>query len=351
MSIRIVQWTTGNVGKRSVRAVVAHPDLELVGCYAWSADKVGLDVGELCGIDPVGVIATDDVDALLALDADCVLYSPIMADPGLVARILASGANVVTPLNWFFPGGRDESAIEAACAAGGTSVHGTGIHPGGITERFPLMVSALSQSITHVRAEEYSDIRTYDAPDVVGNIMLFGKTPEEARASMMPAILGDGFQQSIAMVGHALGFALDPEVSISHEVAVATAPIDSPIGPIAPGRIAAQKFRWVATVRDEPVIAVATNWFMGQEHLDPAWTFGPGGERFEVEVTGDPSAHVTFHGWHPDSIAAGLARNPGVVATATHCVSAIPSVVAAEPGIRTYLDLPAYAGRAAVHLR
>jgi len=99
------------------------------------------------------------------------------------------------------------------------------------------------------------------------------------------------------------------------------------------------------------VITVATNWFMGQEHLDPEWTFGPEGERFEVEVTGDPSAKVTFHGWHPDSIAAGLARNPGVVATATHCVSAIPSVVAAPPGIRTYLDLPAYAGRAAAHLR
>ncbi len=351
MSIKVIQWATGGVGRASVAGIVAHPDLELVGCWVHSKDKVGIDVGELCGIDALGVTATDDVDALLALGADCVVYSPIMADPGVVAKILASGANVVTPLNWFYPGGRDESAIEAACASGGTSVHGTGIHPGGITERFPLMVSALSQSITHVRAEEFSDIRTYNAPDVVGNIMLFGKTPEEAASSMMPAILGDGFQQSIAMVAHALGFAIDPDVAISHEVAVATAPIDSPIGLIAPGRIAAQKFRWVATVKGEPVITVATNWFMGQEHLDPAWTFGPEGERFEVEVTGDPTAKVTFHGWHPDSIAAGLARNPGVVATATHCVSAIPSVVAAAPGIRTYLDLPAYAGRAAAHLR
>ena len=215
------------------------------------------------------------------------------------------------------------------------------------------MVSALSQSITHVRAEEFSDIRTYGAPGVVGDIMLFGKTPEEAAASMMPAILGDGFGQSIALLGHALGFALDDGLSVSHEVAVATAPIDSPIGPIGPGRIAAQKFRWVATVAGEPVVTVATNWFMGQEHLDPAWSFGPGGERFEVEVTGDPSAAVTFHGWHPESIAAGLVRNPGVVATATHCVSAIPSVVAAEPGIRTYLDLPAYrrSGRGAPALR
>jgi 2,4-diaminopentanoate dehydrogenase len=351
MAIRVIQWATGGVGQAAVAGVVAHPDLELVGCWVHSPDKAGRDVGELCGIGTLGVLATDDVDALVALDADCVIYSPIMADPAVVARLLASGKNVVTPLSWFFPAGRDESIIDEACRQGSSSVHGTGIHPGGITERFPLAVSALSQSITHVRAEEFSDIRSYGAPGVVGDIMLFGRTPEEAAASMMPTILGDGFRQSVAMVGHALGFALDPELAVSHEVAVATAPIESPIGPIAPGHIAAQKFCWEATVRGTPVITVRTNWFMGQEHLDPAWTFGPEGERFEVEVTGDPTSKVTFHGWHPASIEAGLERNPGIVATATHCVSAVPAVVAAAPGIRSYLDLPSYSGRAAPHLR
>ncbi len=351
MAIRVIQWATGGVGRAAVAGIVAHPELEMVGCWVHNPDKAGRDVGELCGLDSVGVMATDDVDQLVALEADCVVYSPIMADPTVVARLLASGKNVVTPLNWFFPGGRDESLIEAACREGGSSVHGTGIHPGGITERFPLAISALSQSITHVRAEEFSDIRSYGAPGVVGDIMLFGKTPEEAAASMMPVILGDGFRQSVAMVGHALGFALDSDLTVSHEVAVATSPIDSPIGPIPPGRIAAQKFCWEATVRGTPVITVRTNWFMGQHHLDPAWTFGPEGERFEVEVAGDPSSRVTFRGWHPASIEAGLERNPGIVATATHCVSAVPAVVAAEPGIRTYLDLPSYAGRAADHLR
>jgi 2,4-diaminopentanoate dehydrogenase len=351
MALRVIQWATGGVGRAAIAGIVAHPELELVGCWVHSADKEGRDVGQLCGGAPLGVTATTDIDQLLALEADCVVYAPIMADPAVVARLLAAGTNVVTPLNWFFPGGRDESLIEAACRTGRSTVHGTGIHPGGITERFPLMVSALSQSISHVRAEEFSDIRSYDAPSVVGDIMLFGKTPEEAAASMMPAILGDGFGQSIAMMGHALGFALDADLVVDHQVALATAPIDSPIGPIQPGRIAAQKFCWVATVRGEPVITVRTNWFMGQDHLDPHWTFGPEGERFEVEVTGDPSSRVTFHGWHPPSVEAGLLRNPGIVATATHCVSAIPSVVAAEPGIRSYLDLPAYSGRAAAHLR
>jgi hypothetical protein len=351
MAVRVIQWATGGVGRAAIAGVVAHPELDLVGCWVHSAEKAGRDAGELCGGEPIGVLATNDVDELVALDADCVIYSPIMADPRVVARLLASGKNLVTPLGWFFPGGRDESLIEAACAEGRTTIHGTGIHPGGITERFPLAVSALSQSITHVRAEEFSDIRSYGAPGVVGDIMLFGKTPEEAAASMMPAILGDGFGQSIAMMGHALGFCLDPDLVVTHEVALATAAIDSPIGPIRPGHIAAQKFCWEARVRGEPVITVRTNWFMGDEHLDPPWVFGPEGERFEVEVTGDPATRVVFQGLHPDSVAAGLLRNPGVVATATHCISAVPAVVAAEPGIKTYLDLPFYSGRAATRLQ
>ena len=177
--------------------------------------------------------------------------------------------------------------------------------------------------------------------------MLFGKTPEEAAQSPMLGLLGGGFEQSIDMLADVLGFALDPKKRRSHEVSLATAAIDSPIGPIEPGRVAAQRFTWEGLVRGEPVITVRTNWFMGEENLDPAWNFGPQGERFEVELQGDPGGLFTIHGWHPESVEAGLARNPGIVATANHCVSAIPYAVAAEPGIRTYVDLPLVAGRAA----
>ena len=347
MTLQVIQWATGGLGQAAIAGIVAHPDLELVGAWVHSPDKEGRDAGDLAGIDPVGVIATRDVDALLDLGADCVLYSPVVADEAVVARLLSSGLNVVTPLGWFHPGERDVTAVREAALAGGVTLHGTGIHPGGITERFPLMVSALSARITHVRAEEFSDIRSYGAPDVVRHIMLFGATPDEAAASPMVRLLGSGFLQSVDMVADTLGFRVDPEHRTDHEVAVATRPIDSPIGAIEPGRVAAQRFTWQATVDGEPVITVRTNWFMGQEHLDPAWTFGPEGERFEVEITGDPSSLVTFHGWHPETVAQGLARNPGIVATANHCVSAIPAVCAAEPGIKTYLDLPLVAGRAA----
>jgi hypothetical protein len=141
---RVVQWATGNVGRAAVEGIVAHPELELVGAWVHAESKVGRDVGDLCGIAPLGVSATSDVDALLALEPDCVLYSPIMANPGEVKRLLEAGVNVVTPLGWFYPfASAGVAEMEAACRKGGVTLHGTGIHPGGITERFPLVLSAL----------------------------------------------------------------------------------------------------------------------------------------------------------------------------------------------------------------
>jgi hypothetical protein len=347
MTLRVIQWATGGVGRAAIEGVLEHPELELVGCWVHSPAKDARDVGELVGRESVGVAATTDVDTLLSTDADCVIYSPMLADHAVVERILRSGKNVVTPLGWWYPDRGTTARIDEACADAGVTLHGTGIHPGGITERFPLMVSALSGSITRVRAEEFSDIRTYSAQDVVRDIMLFGATPEVARTSIMLNVLGHGFQQSIRMVADELGFPIDPELRTSHDVAVATAPIDSPIGVIEPGLVAAQRFRWEALVGGEPVVIAAVNWLMGEEHLDPPWTFGPKRERFEVEVTGDPGVLVTFHGWHPSSLEEGLKRNRGIVATAMHCVNSVPYVCAADPGIRTYLDLPLIAGRAA----
>ena len=358
MTWKVIQWATGGVGRAAIEGVLDHPELELVGCWVHGEAKDGQDVGTLIGRAPIGIRATRDVDALLALKADCVIYSPLMANPKELVRILRAGLDVVTPLGWIYPKRQDTQTIEAACAAGGSTLHGTGIHPGGITERFPLMVSGLSRAITHVRAEEFSDIRTYGAPEVVHEMMLFGKEPKVAKQSPMLKFLGGGFMQSIDMVADTLGFALDSEKRAIHEIAIATAPIDSPIGTIAPGLVAAQRFVWQGLVRGEPVVTAAVNWFMGDKHLEPlpdgdptlSWTFGPEGERFVVEITGDPKTHLTFHGWHPESIASGLERNNGIVATAMHCVSSVPYVCQAAPGIKTYLDLPLIAGRAAPHL-
>lgn len=345
MTLKVIQWATGGVGRAAIEHIRLHPDLELVGCWVHSAEKSGKDVGEIIGTDPIGVTATSSIEEILATEADCVLYSPLMPNPKEVAAILRSGKNVVTPLGWFWPSAEEKARMEPAALEGGVTLHGTGIDPGGATEQHPLFFAGLSSAITFVRGEEYSDIRTYNAPDVVRHIMGFGQSPDEAMNGPMLALLANGFEQSVQMCLDTLGFA-EAEIRSSREVAVATAPIDSPIGIIEPGQVAAQRFAWEAFVGETKVVRVAVNWLMGDEHLDPPWKYGPDGVRFEVEVKGDPDCHVTIHGWHPTTVAAGLERNPGIVVTAAHCVNSIPYVCAADPGILTFVQMPLVTGRA-----
>mgnify|MGYP003694570427 CR=1 FL=1 len=164
--------------------------------------------------------------------------------------------------------------------------------------------------------------------------MLFGKRPEDAAASPMLDLLGVGFGQSIDMLAAALGFRLDPEKRGDARDGGRDRP-DHDAGRRARhghGRGATLHLAR-GTVGGTPVVTVRVNWLMGERDLDPPWTIG--GERFEVEVDGDPSIHTTFRGLQPDFATADLDRNPGIVATAMHCVNAIPYVCKAAPGIRT----------------
>ena|SRR5580704_7733245 len=350
--LKVIQWATGGVGRASIEGILRHPDLELAGCWVYSDAKHGKDVGEILGRDPVGVTATQDADELLALAADCVMYSPLVPDGNQVKAILESGKNLVTPVGWVYPdlGNPKVRVLQDAARNAGVTLHGSGIHPGGITERFPLMISALSSAVTHVRAEEFSDIRTYNSPDVVRHIMGFGAAPQEAMRGPMASMLGAGFKMSVRMIADHMGFAIEPGIRTTQEVAVAVDRVATGVLTIDPGMVAARRFRWDALVDGEPVITAAVNWLWGEARLDPPWEIGEQGERFEVEVTGDPDISIVFRGLQPESVAQGLRRNPGIVATAMHCVNAIPYVCAAEPGIKTYLDLPLLAGRPAPEL-
>src|SRR5262245_39704251 len=150
-SYRVVQWATGNIGTRSLRSVIEHPQLDLVGVYVHSPDKAGQDAGELCGLDPVGIAATNDVDEIVALGADCVLYMPRALDAGEVCRLLASGTNVVTTRGEFHhPASMERRLrehVEAACREGGTSIHSTGSSPGFISEALPLVLTSIQRRL------------------------------------------------------------------------------------------------------------------------------------------------------------------------------------------------------------
>src|SRR5215467_12610938 len=155
VTLRVVQWTTGNVGRQSVAAIAKNPGLELVGCYAWSPEKVGRDVGELCGLDPLGVRATNDVDALLALRPDCVVYNPMWPSIAELVRILEAGINVVSTAA--FINGRRLGPVRQrlldACERGGSSLFGTGINPG-FVELLGIVVAGVSDRIDKITVSE-----------------------------------------------------------------------------------------------------------------------------------------------------------------------------------------------------
>ena len=252
-------------------------------------------------------------------------------------------------MGWLYPSERSGAPLRAAALEGNATLHGTGIAPGGISEKFQLMLSAMSTGVTFVRAEEYSDLRTYDAPDVLRHVMGFGEAPDKALTGPMQKMLDAGFIQAVRMCLDQLGFAAEPKVRASQEVAVATAAINSPMGRIDPGQVAGRRFHWEALADGEVVVRVTVNWLMGEEDLEPAWSFGPEGQRYEMEVRGNPDFTVSVKGFQSE--VGGQGPECGIVGTAAHCVNSVPAVCAAPPGIATYLDLPLISGKAAPRFR
>ncbi|MEX2293886.1 MAG: hypothetical protein WD691_08885 [Acidimicrobiales bacterium] len=334
----VVQWTTGNVGQRSVRAVVGHPDLELVGCYAWSADKVGRDVGELCGIDPIGVAATGDIDALLALAPDCVVYNPMWPSTDELVRILEAGVNVVSTAA-FINGQRDAAErerIEDACRRGGSTMFGTGISPGWI-ELMGIAAANICDRVDKITIDEGSDTTLYDSPDTERPAG-FGRPIDDPELPGMAAAGTAVFGEAVAMIADALGVELD-DIVCEAEYARTTEDVVMDSWTIPAGCVAGVAASWQGRVGDRTVVELNVRWRKGQT-LEPDWMIREG---HVITIAGRPTVQVSFDYLPPPDFEATTFAEfmvLGMIMTAMPAVNAIPAVVTAPPGIVTYTDLP-----------
>jgi hypothetical protein len=338
MTIRVVQWTTGNVGRRSVRAIVANPDLELIGCYAWSPDKVGRDVGELCGIDPTGVIATSDVDALLALRPDCVVYNPMWQNVDELVRVLEAGVNVVSTAA-FINGrglGPDRDRIVDACQRGQSSMFGTGISPG-FVELIAIATAGICDRIDKVTIAEAADTTLYDSP-ATERPAGFARPIDDPE---LPAMTANGtavFGEAVALVGDALGVEFD-EIVCEAEYAQTTEDLVLESWTIPAGCVAGVAASWQGRVEGRTVVELTVRWKKGTT-LEPDWQIDEG---HVIEVAGQPTVRTTLQYLPPPDFQATTIAEfmvLGLIITAMPAINAIPLVVEARPGIVTYNDLP-----------
>lgn len=348
--LRVIQWGTGNVGKYSLRGALTHPELVLVGLVVSSPMKEGRDAGELCGLPRAGVTATRDVDAALALDADCVLYmwteinrpDACLDD---IKRILASGKNVVSPamprLIWPDAMGSEvRESIEEACHQGQSSYLCTGIEPGFMGDVLALTLSSLASEIKTVRVREIlNDQASYNEPNIMSQFG-FMKTPEQDELEYVPGSMVGYFGSILHVLANGLGLELD-EVRETREVAVSPFGFDASFGRIEPGMIAGVH-NIIEGIVDSEVRVVNEHYNILHPDCAPHWprpALGAGG--YEVFIDALPSLKIDLQVGDETDNAGDMAA----AATAYRCLNAVAPVCASPPGLKSHADVPHIAGK------
>lgn len=354
-------WGPGSMGVVALRGVIDHPLLELVDVVVYSDAKAGRDAGELCGIAPVGVVASQDPAPMLAGDADAVIYAaganlrPLEAVQDM-ASILRAGKNVVScsvvPL--VFPDAVNEAFTEPlrqAALDGGASFFTTGIDSGFANDVLPLVLSGVSRVIESIRVTEMFNYATYPDQAAVYEILGFGKPPEYAAFAAQPGVFTFGWGPVLHQLAAGLGVKID-NIDESVERAPAAESFDTPTGHIAAGTIAAMRSTLTGYVGDKPTFVVdhvtrmrddiAPDWPQPRISIEPKdLGYGPASGRglYRVEIEGSPSMRCEFE------MAEDRDHDLGArVAGASRMVNAIPAVCAARPGLLSALDLPLITG-------
>ena len=349
MPHKVIQWATGNVGQLALRGIIEHPELELVGLLVHSPAKAGQDAGELAGVGAVGVKATNDVDEILALNADAVSY---MATGDLrpweavedMARILESGKNVVStsvvPL--IYPPAADSKSVErleAACRKGNTSCFTSGIDPGFANDLLPLVATGVMERMDSLRIMEILNYNTYMQPEVLFETMGFGQPMDNTPLLLLPGILTSAWGPVVQVLAAGLGVELD-DVRETYDRVPAEETFDTAVGKVEKGTVAGLRFEIQGVVGGEPKLIIEHVTRM-HDDVAPDWPQPAGKGCYRLIIKGNPNIQLDLQMEGED----GDHNTGGLWVTAMRVLNAIPAVCAAPPGLLSALDIPLVTGR------
>jgi hypothetical protein len=359
--LRVVVWATGGIGSIAIHAIQRRPDIELVGVWVHSDEKVGKDAGELANGEPIGLAATNDADALIGLKPDCVIYAAsgperdALAIPDYV-RFLEAGVNVVTtsttrlvnphayePAEW-----RDQ--LVAAAKQGQASLYASGIEPGFAADYLPLVLSTQSSSIEKIHAFEIGLYDDYGVPDIMSDALGFGRPPEYQPWIGFPGAIAGEWQGQIRLIADTLGAEVQ-EVRENFDRAMTNRTLNVAMGTVEAGTCGAIRMRAIGVVDGREAIVIEHVTRLAHD-VAPEWPTGIGDLSYRIVISGDPDIECTLAATLKDPRRAGVAGMTSgagaMVATAMRVLNAVPYVVAAEPGLLSSVDLPLTIPRNAV---
>ena len=356
MSKRVVVWGTGFVGRMVIPEILKHPLFELVGVGVSNPEKVGRDVGEICGLGgSIGLTATDDVDALIGLQPDALVhYGPTAAyadaNIRLITRFLRAGIDVcstamtpwvwptmhVNPPEWIVP-------ITEACELGEASCFTTGIDPGFANDLFPMTLMGLCSEVRKVRASELLDYTNYEGD--YDNEMGIGRPPEFRPIFSHRDVLIMGWGGTIPMIAHAAGIMLD-EITTTWDTWVTSTERKTAKGTIAPGEVAAVRFTINGVYQGETRIQIEHVNRIGDDAA-PHWPSGTQNDVYRVDIEGTPSIFQETAFRFTDGSGRDAAT-AGCLATGLRALNAVPAVNDLRPGWVTALDLPLIPGEGTI---
>ena len=340
---RVVVWSTGWIGKLAIAAIHRRPDLELVGVWVHSTHKVGKDAGELAGIGRIGITATNNSDALLALKPDCICYSATAPERDAVsvpemAKMLAAGCNVVTVSvpGLVYPEAYDEGAramLSHAAIAGNTTLYASGIEPGFAGDQLPLTLLTMSSEVQSIRTQEIFLYDQYPDTYTICEVFGFGKTMDFQPMMAIPGVQSMTWSPPVRMVAAAMGAKID-EIKETYEKRVTPRRLEVAAGVIEEGTVGAVRFQTIGVIKGRDAIIIEHVNRMAAD-LAPEWAQAERDGTYKIIITGKPDMECTFTVGQSDT-----ASDDGMVATAMRIVNAIPMVCDAESGLASSLSLP-----------
>ena len=308
MAYRVVHTGTGYVGSIGLRALLQQQDLELVGLYVTTATKAGRDAGELVDLPPTGVIATDDLEAILDLNADCLLHYSDSVNRELAAvddlvPFLERGTNAVTLSAWSVGHSGTmppelRQRVEAACAAGNSSCYFTGSDPGYATSELAITALGVANRVDSVRMIEFACFANYTAEYASREYFGFGQEPGYQPLLVTGGVIEQMWSPTLHRMADVLGVEID-EFRTLYETDSVDYDLEVGFGTVKAGTASVVHFQLEALNRGRPFAVV--------EHVDrlprdPAeagkqWPqpYGPD-TSYRIEIEGDPAFNVELGG-------------------------------------------------------